>query len=149
MGHGQTATRGEAGSGFKAVRRSDAEWDDVPQPCFRDKAKDQEMRERRNREVTEQPPTEQTSREKRRKLAESMGAKVYYFNDGKGGGQRASSGHRTGNLPLQGQPSYKELKAEMVAERENRSSATSPPPTTSDAPSPTNVNQGCSAEVQL
>eukprot|EP00899_Mesostigma_viride_P007815 jgi/Mesvir1/17034/Mv16563-RA.1 len=32
MGHGQTATRGEAGSGFKAVRRSDAEWDDVPQP---------------------------------------------------------------------------------------------------------------------
>eukprot|EP00899_Mesostigma_viride_P005576 jgi/Mesvir1/15019/Mv14677-RA.1 len=55
---------------------------------------------------------------------------------------------RTGNLPLQGQPSYKELKAEMVAERENRSSATSPPPTTTDAPSPTNVNQGPSAEVQ-
>eukprot|EP00899_Mesostigma_viride_P021123 jgi/Mesvir1/29011/Mv01610-RA.1 len=56
-------------------------------------AKDQEMRERRNREV---PPTEQASREKRRKLAESMGAKVYYLNDGKGGGQGASSGHRVG-----------------------------------------------------
>eukprot|EP00899_Mesostigma_viride_P024334 jgi/Mesvir1/5085/Mv22790-RA.1 len=56
--------------------------------------------------------------------------------------------YQTGNLPLQGQPSYKELKAEMVAERENRSSATSPPPTTTDAPSPTNVNQGPSGEVQ-
>eukprot|EP00899_Mesostigma_viride_P026736 jgi/Mesvir1/7247/Mv19063-RA.1 len=56
--------------------------------------------------------------------------------------------YQTGNLPLQGQPSYKELKAEMVAERENRLSATSPPPTTTDAPSPTNVNQGPSAEVQ-
>eukprot|EP00899_Mesostigma_viride_P013694 jgi/Mesvir1/22325/Mv19641-RA.1 len=51
-------------------------------------AKDQEMRERRNREV---PPTEQASREKRRKLAESMGAKVYYLNDGKGGGHRVGA----------------------------------------------------------
>eukprot|EP00899_Mesostigma_viride_P012828 jgi/Mesvir1/21546/Mv03986-RA.1 len=90
-------------------------------------------------------------REYRADMAENAPEKYRQYL--KGGQERKASirqaKEQTGNLPLQGQPSYKELKAEMVAERENRSSATSPPPTTTDAPrAPTNVNQGPAAEVQ-